>query len=158
MLCDNCNHKHVCKHYEYLCKYNGLHLFNCEYSDQNKTNTIRITPDSDPMNNIALLNNSKEKNEAKIVPLKNIPELKVCNCGAKTYNELYKCVRCGETICDSCCYFGDSDISPSGDVTVEERLCESCYEELFADEIAEEPDNTSLFDTLTSGFEQEGRD
>ena len=103
--------------------------------------------------------------EPAILPLKlvnrdepkktyNIPELKECPCcNSKTYGEIYKCVQCGTSICDSCAYYGDSDLSCEGSVLFNEYICEECYEKMNPYE--ESAEEISLYEMLTSNFDRE---
>lgn len=87
------------------------------------------------------------------------PELKTCpTCGANTYGEIYKCSECGVSICDSCAYYGDTDLNKEGTLEIDKHYCSKCYEKLYAAEIAEKPDNTTLLELLTSELEMDEGD
>lgn len=147
IYCNDCKHIKICKHYEYFCRYPELSIFDCALKEPNKKQPIQI---------------KEEYKEPEILPLKLIkkdkpkkiydpPEFKTCtNCEAKTYGELYKCNICGTTICDSCAYYGDSNLDNDGGVLFNEYLCEKCYEETHQEE--EIVDEASLFELLTSNF------
>lgn len=87
------------------------------------------------------------------------PELKTCpTCGANTYGEIYKCNECGTSVCDSCAYYGDTDLNKEGALEIDKHYCSKCYEKLYAAEIAEKPDNTTLLELLTSELEMDEGD
>lgn len=84
------------------------------------------------------------------------PELKTCpTCGANTYGEIYECNECGVPICDSCAYYGDTDLTKEGALDVNVYYCDKCYEKIHAKDITEKADNTTLLELLTSELEVE---
>lgn len=147
MICNDCKHIKLCKHYEYLCRYPELTLFSCSL----KETPISISetykePDIVPLRLV-------KKNESE--KIYDAPELKECPyCNSKTYGDIHKCSKCGTSICDSCAYYGDSELGSDGNVAFNEYICEECYEETYSlDEDTTE--EASIFDLLTSNFNRE---
>lgn len=95
----------------------------------------------------------KAKNDTTYNP----PELKECpNCHARTYSNLHECKKCGKLICDNCAFFDDLSLNNQGQIeTGDIIMCETCYEETYADEIKAAPDNTTLFDTISGSLMEE---
>ena len=147
IYCNNCKHIKICKHYEYLCKYPELTIFNCALKEEPTKEIIKEETNVTPLR---LVKNEKPE------PIYDAPELKECPCcNSKTYGEIYKCCKCGTSICDSCAYYGDSDLSNDGNVAFNEYICEECYEDMYSEEIISE--ETSIFELLTSNFESEDK-
>ena len=145
IYCNGCKHIKLCKHYEYLCKYPELVIFSCALKEEPTKERVVEETNVTPLRLI-------KKEETK--PVYNAPELKECPyCNSKTYGEIYKCCKCGTSICDSCAYYGDSDLSSDGNVAFNEYICEECYEDMYTEEVTNE--ETSIFELLTSNFESE---
>lgn len=132
--CTDCIHIKTCKHYEYMCRYPELIVMGCTLKELKATETTQplmpVGYSVSTTNNVVPLKAVKpEPEEPEYIP----PELKECsNCGAKTYGEIRKCHHCGKEICDSCAFYGDSDLSTKdGAITITEFFCGDCYEELF---------------------------
>ena len=150
MFCNDCKHIKICKHYEYLCRYPELTLFSCSLKEEE-----RMSPTV----------TEREYKEPEIIPLKLVkkdepkktydaPELKECPyCNSKTYGDIHKCCKCGVSICDSCAYYGDSELSNDGNVAFNEYICEECYEGMYSEE--DVTDEASIFELLTSNFNRE---
>ena len=114
-----------------------------------------VKPSND---NVTLLKAVKNKNkEEKEVENKyEPPELKICpTCNGKVYGDIYKCDECGVSICDYCAFYGDTTVDTDGGMEIEKRYCDKCYEKLFKEEIEKDVDNSSIFDILTSDFNEE---
>lgn len=175
IFCSDCKHVKICKHFEYLMRnpeltLGGCRMFESFLKEQVEThNPPRMFTDTNANDNITLLRALKDEPpvmkadskdvlrllnfEKKEQPKEVYPELKICNeCGGKTYGELVKCDECGTELCSACAFFDDLDMDS---LEATKWWCQKCYEELFADELdVEEEESTSLFEILTSTLQK----